>query len=138
MGMDVSKVFHIAAAGMNAQSSRLRVISENIANSNTLSETPNGEPYRRKLVTFRNVLDDERQINKVEVADVTVDKGKLSKRYEPSHPGADADGFVLVPNVNPLIEMMDLRQAQRAYEANLSVIEVSRGMIQNTIELLRG
>lgn len=135
--MDISKVFHIAAAGMNAQSSRLRVVSENIANSNTLADTPAGEPYRRKLVTFANVLDTELGINKVEVSDVTTDRGKLAKRYEPSHPAADEEGFVTVPNVNPMIEMMDLRQAQRAYEANLSVIEVSRGMVQNTIELLR-
>lgn len=135
--MDISKVFHVAAAGMNAQSSRLRVISENIANSDTLADTPEAEPYRRKLITFENVLDEELGVSKVQVADVTIDRGMLSKRYEPSHPAADEEGFVTVPNVNPLIEMMDLRQAQRAYEANLSVIEVSRGMVQNTIELLR-
>ncbi len=135
--MDITKVMNIAAAGMNAQSARLRVVSENIANSNTLAETPGGEPYRRKLITFANVLDDELGVSKVQVADVMTDKGELSRRYEPSHPAADEEGFVAVPNVNPLIEMTDLRQAQRAYEANLSVIEVSRGMIQNAIELLR-
>lgn len=135
--MDLSKVSHIAAAGMNAQSSRLRVISENIANSNTLADTPEGEPYRRKLVTFANVLDEELGVSKVQVNKVMQDRGELTKRYEPTHPAADEEGFVKVPNVNPLIEMMDLRQAQRAYEANLSVIEVSRGMVRNTIELLR-
>lgn len=127
----------IAAHGMKAQATRLRVISENLANVNSTSEVPGGEPYRRKLLTFRNALDRELEANTVKVKRIYDDKSELGVRYDPAHPAADANGYVLTPNVNPLIEMMDMREAQRSYEANMSVITTSRQMLAKTLELLR-
>jgi len=127
----------IAAHGMKAQATRLRVISENLANANSTSEVPGGEPYRRKLLTFRNTLDRELEANTVTVKRIYDDKSDLGVKYDPAHPAADENGYVLTPNVNPLIEMMDMREAQRSYEANLNVITASREMVSKTLELLR-
>ena len=135
--MDLIKSIKISAAGMQAQGTRLRVISENIANSDSLAERPGEEPYRRKLVTFKNVLDRQLQANRVKIGKFLPDRSEFPKKYEPSHPAADAAGYVDLPNVKPLIEMMDMREAQRSYEANLSVIEVSKRMLMRTIDLLR-
>ena len=134
---DLVKSIKIAAAGMQSQGMRLRVISENVANANSLAQSPQGEPYRRKVVLFKNVLDRELQAKKVQVDKIVQDKTEFSKKFDPAHPAADADGYVLLPNVNGLVEMMDMREAQRSYEANLSVIEVSKGMLVRTIDLLR-
>jgi len=127
----------IAAHGMKAQATRLRVISENLANVNSTSEVPGGEPYRRKLITFRNTLDRELEANTVTVKKIYDDKTQLNTKYDPTHPAANAEGYVLIPNVNPLIEMMDMREAQRSYEANMNVITTSRQMVAKTLELLR-
>lgn len=127
----------IAAHGMKAQATRLRVISENLANVNSTSEVPGGEPYRRKLITFRNSLDRELEANTVKVKKIYDDKTELGTRYDPAHPASDANGYVLTPNVNPLIEMMDMREAQRSYEANMNVITTSRQMMMKTLELLK-
>ena len=127
----------IAAHGMKAQATRLRVIAENLANANSTSELPGGEPYRRKLITFRNTLDRELGANTVKVKRIYDDQTDLGVRYDPAHPAADDQGYVLIPNVNPLIEMMDMREAQRAYEANMNVISTSRQMMMKTLELLR-
>ena len=135
--MDLIKSIKISAAGMQAQGTRLRVISENLANSDSLAERPGESPYRRKLVTFKNVLDRELQANRVKIDKFLPDRGDFPKRYEPSHPAADEAGYVETPNVKPLVEMMDMREAQRSYEANLSVIEVSKRMLMRTIDLLR-
>ncbi len=136
--MDFGKIMQISASGMNAQSVRLRTIAENIANSESTSTSPGGDPYRRKLVTFKEVFDKTAGVNEVKIGKVTIDNSQLEKRYDPQNPGADKDGYVLMPNVNPLIEMMDMRQAQRSYEANLSVIDVTRSMAVNTVNLLKG
>jgi len=136
--MDFGKIMQISASGMNAQSVRLRTIAENIANSESTSTAPGGDPYRRKLVTFKEVFDKTAGVNEVKIGKVTIDNSQLEKRYDPQNPGADKDGYVLMPNVNPLIEMMDMRQAQRSYEANLSVIDVTRSMAVNTVNLLKG
>ncbi|HTP82612.1 MAG TPA: flagellar basal body rod protein FlgC [Alphaproteobacteria bacterium] len=136
--MDFSKIMQISASGMNAQSVRLRTIAENIANSESTSTTAGGDPYRRKLVTFKDVFDKSVGVNEVKIDKVTTDNSQLEKRHDPQNPGADKDGYVLMPNVNPLIEMMDMRQAQRSYEANLSVIDVTRSMASNTVNLLKG
>lgn len=136
--MDFNKIMQISASGMNAQSVRLRTIAENIANSESTSTTAGGEPYRRKLVTFKDVLDKTAGVNEVKIDKVTTDNSQFEKRYDPQNPGADKDGYVQMPNVNPLIEMMDMRQAQRSYEANLSVIDVTRTMASNTVNLLKG
>ncbi len=135
--MDLIKSIRISAAGMQAQGTRLRVISENIANSDSLAERPGEQPYRRKLVTFKNVLDRQLQAHRVKIDKFVPDRSQFPKKYEPSHPAADANGYVDLPNVKPLVEMMDMREAQRSYEANLSVIEVSKRMLMRTIDLLR-
>ena len=136
--MDLTKTLKISAAGMQAQGARMRTIAENLANSQSLAETPGAEPYRRKVMTFKNVLDRETGAKLVRPDRVMPDRSEFQKRFDPNHPAADAEGYVLTPNVNPLIELMDIRQAQRSYEANLNVIEVAKSMLQRTIDLLRG
>lgn len=127
----------IAASGMKAQSQRLRVIAENMANADSLAKTPGGQPYRRKTVTFRNELDRVTGAEMVKVGRVGRDYGQLERKYDPSHVAADRDGYVLLPNVNPLIETMDMKEAQRTYEANLNVISVSKDMMSQTLDLIR-
>ncbi|MEQ9449325.1 MAG: flagellar basal body rod protein FlgC [Rhodospirillaceae bacterium] len=134
---DLSISKDIATAGMKAQATRLRVISENLANANSTSEVPGGEPYRRKLITFRNQLDRELQADTVTVKRIYNDRGALENKYDPTHPAADENGYVLQPNVNPLIEMMDMREAQRSYEANMTVVTAAREMMAKTLELLQ-
>jgi flagellar basal-body rod protein FlgC len=135
--MDLTKSLKISAAGMEAQSARMRTIAENLANADSLADAPGVEPYRRKVLTFKNALDRATGAELVRADRVTRDRSDFQKRFDPSHPGADAEGYVLAPNVNSLIEVMDMRQAQRSYEANLNVIEVSKTMILRTIDLLR-
>ena len=122
---------------MQVQGSRLRVISQNIANADSLPQDPNGKPYRRQIITFKNELDRSIGLDTVRVNKVKPDTSDFGKRYEPSHPAADADGYVLTPNVSRLVEMSDMREAQRSYEANMQVIKSSRSMLMGTIELLR-
>jgi flagellar basal-body rod protein FlgC len=136
--MDLTKTLKISAAGMQAQNARMRTIAENLANADSLAETPGADPYRRKMLTFKNALDRASGVELVRPDRVVNDKSDFQKRFDPNHPGADADGYVLAPNVNSLIEVMDMRQAQRSYEANLSVIEVAKSMILRTIDMLRG
>lgn len=134
---DLLKTLRISAAAMKAQGTRLRVISENIANADSLAQEPGRSPYRRKIVTFKNELDRSIGIRTVSIDKIKTDKSDFEKRFDPNHPAADADGYVLIPNVNTLIEMMDMREAQRSYEANLNVIKSSKAMLQGTIDLLR-
>jgi len=127
-----------SAFGMRAQGERTRVISENIANANTAANTPGGEPYSRKVITFKNELDRTYGQKLVKVEDITDDKrGEFPLKYMPDHPGADENGYVKMPNVNMLIEINDMREAQRSYEANLGMIEQTRSMMSRTIDLLR-
>ena len=127
----------IAASGMKAQAQRLRVISENLANADSLSKTPGGQPYRRKTVTFRNELDRATGAELVKVGRVSRDRGQLERKYDPGHEAAGADSYVLRPNVNPLVETMDMKEAQRTYEANLNVISTSKEMMSKTLDLIR-
>lgn len=127
----------IASSGMKAQAQRLRVISENLANADSLSKTPGGLPYRRKTVTFRNELDRATGAELVKVGRVSRDRSPLERKYDPNHVAAGADGYVLLPNVNPLVETMDMKEAQRTYEANLNVISVSKEMMAKTLDLIR-
>lgn len=139
MGSEILNAMKISASGMRAQGTRLRVISENIANADTAATTPGGDPYHRQTITFKNVLDRENDINLVRVGEIQKETDtKFRLEYMPDHPGADEEGYVKMPNVNPLIEMMDVREAQRSYEANLGLIEQSRGMMMRTIDMLRG
>ncbi len=135
--MDLVEAIKIAASGMKAQGTRLRVISENLANSDSTSETPGGDPYQRKTVSFRDQLDRASGADLVEVDRIGKDTSAFRRKYDPTHPGAGPDGYVLLPNVNPLIEMMDMREAQRSYTANLDMIENSKKMIEQTINLMR-
>ncbi len=134
---DLSKSMNISAAGMKAQGTRLRIISENIANAGSTALTPNGEPYRRKLVTFGTTLNRELGTELIDVQKVSRDPSDFGLRYQPGHPAADASGYVKTANVNTLIEMTDMREAQRSYEANLRVMQAARAMLQRTIDLLR-
>lgn len=134
---DLFKTFRISAAGMKAQGSRLRVISENLANANSMPTEPGQMPYRRKVVTFKNELDRATGADLVSVDRISTDISAFKLKYDPAHPAADENGYVKAPNVNSLIEMSDMREAQRSYEANLSVIKASKTMIQNTLGLLR-
>ena len=136
--MSLEKVLAISASGMTVQAARLRIVAENIANAQSLGDTPGGDPYRRKMITFKTVPDQNIGAQVVRVDRVFFDTSEFGRKHDPSHPAADKEGFVKLPNVKPLIEMVDLREAQRSYEANLSVIEVTKRMLQRTIELLRG
>jgi flagellar basal-body rod protein FlgC len=127
----------IAAAGMKAQGDRLRMVAENIANADSTSTVPGGDPYRRKVITFKNVLDKELGADMVQIDKRGYDMSKFVKKYDPTHPAADEQGYVLFPNVNSIVEMMDMREARRGYEANLNVIEVSKAMLARTLDLLR-
>ncbi|PTM52268.1 flagellar basal body rod protein FlgC [Phreatobacter oligotrophus] len=137
MSEDFLKSIRIAAGGMRAQAGRMRVSAENIANANSTAGTPGGDPYRRKIPTFRTTFDRELQATTVQLGPVRQDQSEFRTRYDPNHPAADPRGYVKVPNVNSLVESMDLREAQRSYEANLNVVTSTRRMIQRTIELLR-
>ncbi len=135
--MDFMRSIFIAATGLRAQSSRMRIISENIANANSTAQTPTADPYRRRVPTFNTTFDRELQATVVSMGNVRTDQSEFSVRNEPGHPAADAAGNVRYPNVNSLIETVDMREAQRSYEANLNVISATRRMIQRTIEILR-
>ena len=135
--MNLNDSLKISAAGLKVQGERLRVIAENLANADSVTEVPGGDPYRRKTISFKNTLDRELGIETVEVARIGVDRSDFRLKYEPGHPAADAKGYVKLPNINTLVEMTDMREAQRSYEANLKAIEAARTMLQRTIDLLR-
>ena len=135
--MDLMESLMISAAGMRVQGQRLRVVSENLANADSVSEVPGGDPYRRKTISFKNALDRELGLETVQVSKVGHDQSDFRMKYDPGNPAADAKGYVKLPNVNSLIEMTDMREAQRSYEANLRAIEVARTMLQRTIDLIR-
>ncbi len=135
--MDLMKALHISASGLKAQGTRLRVIAENVANADSTPQQPGETPFRRKLVSFANVMNRALGFETVQIKGYDVDRSDFKKRFEPGHPAADGDGYVLLPNVNSIVEMADMREAQRSYEANLKVIEASRGMLQRAIGILR-
>ena len=136
--MDLVKAMEQAAKGMKAQGFRMKVISENMANAETTGKTSSDNPYQRQIVSFKNALDRVDNTNEVSVDKITTDTAPFIMKYDPSHPAANAQGYVKMPNVNPMLEMMDMREAQRSYEANLGVIEVARTMLIHTIDLIRG
>ncbi|HUJ03958.1 MAG TPA: flagellar basal body rod protein FlgC [Rhizomicrobium sp.] len=135
--MDFSTAMTIAASGMRAQSSRMRTISENIANANSTATTPGGDPYRRRVPTMKSEFDRTLGATVVESGDPVPDMSAFQTQYEPGNPGADKSGYVKLPNVNPLVEIMDMREAQRSYEADLSVMEASKTMLARTVDLLK-
>lgn len=127
----------ISAAGLRVQGQRVKVIAENIANTNSTADTPGGDPYRRKVLTFQNVFDKTLDADMVRVKKIMGDKSEFGLVFDPNHPAAGPNGYYKTPNVNGLVEMSDMREAQRSYEANLNLIETSRSMITRTIDLLR-
>jgi flagellar basal-body rod protein FlgC len=135
--MDISTALTISARGMQAQTTRLRIIAENLANQDTTGSKPGAEPYRRKTVSFANTLDRATGAETVKVRKVGRDQSDFPLRYDPGHPAADAKGYVRTPNVNPMVEVMDMREAQRSYAANLNVMQVSRSMLSRAIEMLK-
>ena len=135
--MDFLKSIAIAASGLRAQAGRMRVLSENIANADSTATRAGGDPYRRKIPTFRSEVDRALDAKVVTLGRVRPDQGEFRNKYEPGHPAADANGYVKFPNVNSLVEMTDMREAQRSYEANLNVIGATRRMLQRTIDILR-
>lgn len=134
---DFARSMGIATSGLRAQAGRMRVISENIANADSTASTAGGDPYRRKVLTFSSALDRSLDARVVSLGRIKEDESAFRVKYEPSNPAADASGYVKYPNVNPLIEMTDLRDAQRSYEANLNVITATRRMIQRTLDILK-
>jgi flagellar basal-body rod protein FlgC len=137
MADDLLSSLRLSAAGMKAQGTRLRVISENLANADSLPTEPGKQPYRRKVITFKNAIDKASGLDMVSVDKVRPDLSPFQRRFDPNHPAADPQGYVQAPNVNSLIEVMDMREAERSYEANLSAIRTTRTMMQSTIDILR-
>ncbi len=127
----------VAASGLEAQSTRIRIVSENLANARSTGDTPGADPFRRKTVTFAAELDRATGASLVQVDRLGEDEGDFSTEYDPGNPAADEKGFVKMPNVNVLVEMADMREANRSYEANLQSIKQSRDLISATIDLLR-
>lgn len=135
--MDFFRSIAVAASGLRAQAGRMRVISENIANADTTATTKGGNPYRRKIVTFQSSLDQEMGVKTVQLGRVARDRGAFKSQFDPGNPMADASGFVQKPNVDTMIESVDMREAQRSYEANLNVITTTRRMLARTLDILR-
>lgn len=135
---DLYGAMTVSAYGMKAQSQRVRMIAENMANASTAPTNPNEEPYARQIITFKNEMDRAKGMELVKVDKIEEDKKRpFTLKYIPEHPGADEKGYVKMPNVDPIVETMDMREAQRTYEANLGMIDQSRNMIMQTIDLLR-
>lgn len=136
--MDFSTSMLIAASGMRAQSGRMRVIAENIANANSTAATANGQPYRRKVATITSDFDRQLGATLVESGKPVDDMTDFRQQYDPGNPAADKQGYVKLPNVNPLVEVMDMKDAQRAYEADLNVMDATKSMLSRTVDLLKG
>jgi flagellar basal-body rod protein FlgC len=134
---DLNQALNVSATGMDAQTTRLRVIAENIANQDTTGSSPGADPYRRKTITFESAVDQAAGVETVKVKTIGIDSSDLPLRYDPANPAADPRGYVKLPNVNSFIEVMDMREAEHSYSANLSVMQATRSMLNKTIDLLK-
>ncbi len=134
--MDFSKSMAVIASGMRAQSARMKIIAENIANANSTAQTPGGDPYRRKIATVTSDFDRELGANLVQAGKPITDNSDFRTRYDPGNPNADARGYVKLPNVDGLVEIMDMREAQRSYEADLTAMDATKSMLARTVDLL--
>jgi flagellar basal-body rod protein FlgC len=134
--MDLTTSLAIAASGMRAQSTRMRIISENIANANSTAQTPDGAPYRRKIATMTSDFDSALGATMVTAGEPIEDQSAFQRRYDPGNPAADKTGYVKMPNVNSLVEIMDMREAQQSYEADVDVMQASKSMLSRTVDLL--
>jgi flagellar basal-body rod protein FlgC len=137
MGADLNTSLQVSAAGMQVQVARIKIIAENLANQNTTGSTPGADAYRRRTVSFQNQIDKAVGVETVSVKSVGTDKGAQPLRYDPSNPGADKNGYVKTPNVNSFVELMDMRDAEQAYSANLNVASTTRAMLNQTLDLLK-
>lgn len=135
--MSLSTTIGISASGMDAQAQRLRIVAENLANQETTGSQPGADPYRRKTITFAEQVDNETGASTVNVQNVGQDMSDFDTRYDPSHPAADERGYVKVSNVDSMTEMMDMREAERSYEANLNALSSTRTMLSRTLDLLK-
>jgi flagellar basal-body rod protein FlgC len=135
--MDLSKALTISAHGMDVQGTRLRVISENVANADTTGSTPGADAYRRKTITFENKMDRALGVPTVGVQKVDTDKSELPLKFDPSNPAANSAGYVKTSNVNTFVEVMDMREAERSYSANVNVMQATRSMLSRTIDMLK-
>ena len=135
--MSLENSIGVSAAGLRAQSLRMRVIAENLANASSVADTPGGDPYRRKVPTFKAAMDRENGTTTVEITGIAADRSDFKRVHQPGNPAADADGYVKMPNVNSLVESADMKSAQRSYEANLNAIEAARSLTMRTIDLLK-
>ena len=134
--MDFNQSMAVAASGLRAQTERMKIIAENIANANSTSATPGGDPYRRKIATVSSSFDRELGANLVQSGKPLTDKSDFRSQYDPGNPNADKQGYVKLPNVDSLVEIMDMREAQRSYEADLSVMDSTKQMMAKTVDLL--
>jgi len=134
--MKFGTTLDISAAGLSAQNARLQVIAENLANANSTGATPGSNPYQRRTITFQDTFNRAANTNLVEVANIGRDASAFPTKYDPSNPAADARGYVKLPNVNSFVELMDMQQAERSYDANLSVMNATRGMMTRTLGLI--
>jgi flagellar basal-body rod protein FlgC len=134
--MDFSSAMAVVASGMKAQSDRMKTIAENLANANSTSSTPGGDPYRRKIATISNQFDRELGASLVSAGKPILDKSDFRSQYDPGNPNADAKGYVKLPNVDSLVEIMDMREAQRSYEADLTALDATKSMLARTVDLL--
>ena len=135
--MELIKSIFASAFAMKAQGRRMEVIAQNIANADSLGQRPGEDPYQRQILSFTNVMDRELGLEVVQIGRLDKDTSDFPKRFDPGHPAADEDGYVFLPNVNALIENMDLREAQRSYEANLNMISATRKMLAQTLGILK-
>lgn len=135
--MDLAQALSISAAGMDAQTKRLRVIAENLANQDSTGSFPGATPYQRKTTVFGEVLDRTLDAETVQVKSIEPDRSAFPQKFDPSNPAADTKGYVRMPNVNSFVEMMDMREAERSYSANLNVMQASRSMLTRVIDLLK-
>lgn len=137
MAGDLNQTLDVSASGMDAQTARLRVIAQNIANQDTTGSSPGADPYRRKTITFESTMDQAAGVATVQVKTIGSDKSDFPLRYDPANPAANPQGYVKLSNVNSFVEVMDMREAERSYSANLAVMQATCGMLNKTIDLLK-
>ncbi|OUJ08126.1 flagellar basal body rod protein FlgC [Gluconobacter sp. DsW_058] len=135
--MNLSNTIGISASGMDAQAQRLLIVAENLANQDTTGSTPGADPYRRKTITFAEHVDNDTDRSTVDVQEIGRDMSDFQTKYDPSHPAANAQGYVKISNVDSMVEMMDMREAERSYEANLNTMQSTRTMLSRTLDLLK-
>ncbi|MBB2163035.1 flagellar basal body rod protein FlgC [Gluconacetobacter sp. 1b LMG 1731] len=135
--MDFSDTMGISASGMRAQAKRLQIAAENLANQETTGTTAGADPYRRKTITFKETLNRTSGVSGVDIKEIGQDQTPFETKYDPSHPAADANGLVKMPNVSAMVEILDTHEAQRSYEANLNTMQITRSMLTRTINLMK-